>query len=45
MLLLAAMPVAATVAVWVALVAASLLLVVLAVVVCHIQYTETILKE
>ena len=44
MLLLAGVAVAATVAGWVAM-AASLLLVVLAVVVCHIQYTKTILKE
>ena len=36
---------AATVTVWVAVMAASLLLVVLAVVVCHIQYTKTIVKE
>ena len=44
MLLLAAVAVAATVALGVAVVSASLLLVVWAVV-CHIQYTKTILKE
>ena len=45
MLFLAAVAVAATMALGVTVVAASLLLVVLAVVVCHIQYTKTILKE
>ena len=45
MLLLPAVAVAGTVTLGVAVVAASLLLVVLSVVVCHIQYTKTILKE
>ena len=45
MLLLAAVAVAAAMALGVAVVAASLLLAVLAVVVCHIQYSKMILKE
>ena len=45
MLLLAVVAVAATMALGVSAVAASLLFVELAIVVCHIQYTKTILRE